>query len=319
MAASAEEPGAPRYILIPLHGTGEAVAVDVDRLPSDHGDLLDILKGEQAPLDCWLHLARAYFKQGNTAAFLDILSEGTSPDAERVYETSRHERIAMLNALGAHYTGLGRVARRQKRDEVLIKVVDFYNKAARISSEAVATWKRDEVLIKVIDFYNKAARISSEAVATWVGKGEETWREAGWGQRDNWGVRKVGDCEGRGAWRRRFSPSPSLPFLSSPRPCSLPFSRNSLLFSLPFLFPNPSPIPFPMTGQLQLVKGEVNQAEEMFSLALAGAPDYVPALLGKACVLFHKAKFQDALNLYKVGGWVGGPLAALLCMLPSSP
>ncbi|CAI5473253.1 unnamed protein product [Closterium sp. Yama58-4] len=195
MAASAEEPGAPRYILIPLHGTGEAVAVDVDRLPSDHGDLLDILKGEQAPLDCWLHLARAYFKQGNTAAFLDILSEGTSPDAERVYETSRHERIAMLNALGAHYTGLGRVARRQKRDEVLIKVVDFYNKAARISSEAVATW---------------------------VGK-----------------------------------------------------------------------------GQLQLVKGEVNQAEEMFSLALAGAPDYVPALLGKACVLFHKAKFQDALNLYK--------------------
>ncbi|CAI5515035.1 unnamed protein product [Closterium sp. Naga37s-1] len=195
MAASAEEAGAPRYILIPLHGTGEAVAVDVDRLPSDHGDLVDILKGEQAPLDCWLHLARAYFKQGNTAAFLDILSEGTSPDAERVYETSRHERIAMLNALGAHYTGLGRVARRQKRDEVLIKVVDFYNKAARISSEAVATW---------------------------VGK-----------------------------------------------------------------------------GQLQLVKGEVHQAEEMFSLALAGAPDYVPALLGKACVLFHKAKFQDALNLYK--------------------
>ncbi|CAI6009425.1 unnamed protein product [Closterium sp. NIES-65] len=195
MAAPVEEAGAPRYILIPLHGTGEAVAVDVDRLPSDHGDLVDILKGEQAPLDCWLHLARAYFKQGNTAAFLDILSEGTSPDAERVYETSRHERIAMLNALGAHYTGLGRVARRQKRDEVLIKVVDFYNKAARISSEAVATW---------------------------VGK-----------------------------------------------------------------------------GQLQLVKGEVHQAEEMFSLALAGAPDYVPALLGKACVLFHKAKFQDALNLYK--------------------
>ncbi|CAI7765443.1 unnamed protein product, partial [Closterium sp. NIES-53] len=57
MAASAEEAGAPRYILIPLHGTGEAVAVDVDRLPSDHGDLVDILKGEQAPLDCWLQLA----------------------------------------------------------------------------------------------------------------------------------------------------------------------------------------------------------------------------------------------------------------------
>ncbi|GJP49351.1 hypothetical protein CLOM_g8574 [Closterium sp. NIES-68] len=195
MAAAAEESDAPRYVLIPLHGTGEAVAVDAERLPADHGDLVDILKGEQAPLHCWLHLARAYFKQGNTAAFLEILSEGTSPDAERVYETSRPERIAMLNALGAYYTGLGRVARRQKRDEVLIKVVDFYNKAARISSEEVATW---------------------------VGK-----------------------------------------------------------------------------GQLQLVKGELHQAEEMFSLALAGVPDYVPALLGKACVLFQKGKFQDALNLYK--------------------
>ena len=40
---------------------------------------------------------------------------------ERTYESSRYERVALLNALGAYYTMMGRTARRQKKDELFIK------------------------------------------------------------------------------------------------------------------------------------------------------------------------------------------------------
>ncbi|CAI7904430.1 unnamed protein product [Closterium sp. NIES-53] len=166
----------------------------------------------------------------------------------------------MLNALGAHYTGLGRVARRQKRDEVLIKVVDFYNKAARISSEAVATW------------VGKGAHMGWGKVRTWGG--ERCAHGAGKGAHMGWGLGRVNVGEARrGADQSGRLLKQGLRISSE---AIVP--RNSLLcLHSP---PNP-PLPFPMTGQLQLVKGEVHQAEEMFSLALAGAPDYVPALLGK--------------------------------------
>lgn len=52
-------------------------------------------------------------------------------------------------------------------------------------------------------------------------------------------------------------------------------------------------------GQLQLAKQDLDSAAEMFKIALQADKDHVPSLLGQACVLFNKGKFQEALNTYK--------------------
>lgn len=110
----------------------------MDQLPN-HNDVLDLLKAEQAPLDIWLAFAREYFKQGKIESFLEVLQEGSGPEVDEFYGDVKYERIAILNALGAYYTNLGKTNKRQ-RDEYFIKAVDFYNKAARIDSQELTTW-----------------------------------------------------------------------------------------------------------------------------------------------------------------------------------
>lgn len=51
----------------------------------------------------------------------------------------KYERIAILNALAAYYTNLGKTRKRQ-RDEYFIKAVDFYNRAAKIDTEELTTF-----------------------------------------------------------------------------------------------------------------------------------------------------------------------------------
>eukprot|EP00897_Mesotaenium_endlicherianum_P006901 jgi/Mesen1/6239/ME000321S05305 len=162
-------------IYVPVRDSEEEVKVDLNNLP-DHNDVLDLLKAEQAPLDLWLAFAREYFKQGKVSEFLEFLQEGSSPEVEEFYADVKYDRIAILNALGAYYTSLGRTSKRQK----------------------------DEYFIKAVDFYNKAARIDRRELTTWVGK-----------------------------------------------------------------------------GQLQVAKGELDQALEMFRIVLAEHKDHVPALLGE--------------------------------------
>ena len=53
-------------------------------------------------------------------------------------------------------------------------------------------------------------------------------------------------------------------------------------------------------GQLQVAKGEWEQAAEMFKCALETQPDHVAALVGQACVLFNKGRMEEALKSYKV-------------------
>ncbi|GBG66942.1 hypothetical protein CBR_g74629 [Chara braunii] len=52
-------------------------------------------------------------------------------------------------------------------------------------------------------------------------------------------------------------------------------------------------------GHLLLAKGDLDQAYEVFKIALDGTPNNVPALLGQASVFFHKGKYFDSLKLYK--------------------
>ena len=60
-------------ILIPVQGSEEVVEVQINELPDDANDVIDILQAEVAPLDLWLRFAVEYYKQGRTDAFLSLL------------------------------------------------------------------------------------------------------------------------------------------------------------------------------------------------------------------------------------------------------
>lgn len=126
---------------IPVQNSEEEVRVALDQLPRDATDILDILKAEQAPLDLWLIIAREYFKQGKIEQFRQILEEGSSPEIDEYYADVRYERIAILNALGAYYSYLGKIETKQReKEEHFILATQYYNKASRIDMHEPSTW-----------------------------------------------------------------------------------------------------------------------------------------------------------------------------------
>ncbi|KAL6984578.1 Protein CTR9 [Sarracenia purpurea var. burkii] len=128
-------------VYIPVQNSEEEVRVVVDQLPRDASDILDILKAEQAPLDLWLIIAREYFKQGKVEQFRQILEEGSSPEIDEYYADVRYERIAILNALGAYYSYLGKIETKQReKEEHFIMATQYYNKASRIDMHEPSTW-----------------------------------------------------------------------------------------------------------------------------------------------------------------------------------
>ncbi|XP_058206542.1 protein CTR9 homolog isoform X1 [Rhododendron vialii] len=128
-------------VYIPVQNSEEEVRVVLDQLPRDASDILDILKAEQAPLDLWLIIAREYFKQGKIEQFRQILEEGSSPEIDEYYADVRYERIAILNALGAYYSYLGKIETKQReKEEHFIMATQYYNKASRIDMHEPSTW-----------------------------------------------------------------------------------------------------------------------------------------------------------------------------------
>ncbi|XAR53477.1 hypothetical protein NMG60_11022043 [Bertholletia excelsa] len=128
-------------VYIPVQNSEEEVRVVLDQLPRDASDILDILKAEQAPLDLWLIIAREYFKQGKIEQFCQILEEGSSPEIDEYYADVRYERIAILNALGAYYSYLGKIETKQReKEEHFIMATQYYNKASRIDMHESSTW-----------------------------------------------------------------------------------------------------------------------------------------------------------------------------------
>lgn len=128
-------------VYIPVQNSEEEVRVVLDQLPRDASDILDILKAEQAPLDLWLIIAREYFKQGKIEQFRQILEEGSSPEIDEYYADVRYERIAILNALGAYYSYLGKIeTKHREKEEHFIMATQYYNKASRIDMHEPSTW-----------------------------------------------------------------------------------------------------------------------------------------------------------------------------------
>ena len=55
-----ESQAAMACVYIPVQNSSEEVRVDLDLLPRDAADILDILKAEQAPLNLWLVFAVSF-------------------------------------------------------------------------------------------------------------------------------------------------------------------------------------------------------------------------------------------------------------------
>ena len=68
------EYGGQSGLLIPIRKSDEFVELDV--LPDDPEDVLEILRAELAPLEIWLKCAREYYAAQKVEDFLRILDEG---------------------------------------------------------------------------------------------------------------------------------------------------------------------------------------------------------------------------------------------------
>ncbi|KAJ3706235.1 hypothetical protein LUZ61_009940 [Rhynchospora tenuis] len=127
-------------VYIPVQNSEEEVCVALDQLPRDAGDIVDILKAEQAPLDLWLIIAREYYSQGKVDQFLQILDEGSGPEIDEYYADVKYERIAILNALGAYYTFLATTGPPEEKERNFVMATSYYNKASRIDTIEPSTW-----------------------------------------------------------------------------------------------------------------------------------------------------------------------------------
>ncbi|KAK6941312.1 hypothetical protein RJ641_026689 [Dillenia turbinata] len=96
-----------RSVYIPLRNSEEEVRVCLDQLPRDASDILDILKARQAPLDLWLIIAES----------LNNFDKFWRKEIDEHYADVRYERIAILNALGAYYSYLGKIETKQREKE----------------------------------------------------------------------------------------------------------------------------------------------------------------------------------------------------------
>ncbi|KAF2076983.1 hypothetical protein CYY_001692 [Polysphondylium violaceum] len=134
-------------LYIPIKDYDQGVRVPIDPLPNVD-DILEILKGEVAPLDLWLKLAIEYYKQDKIQDFIKLLSQVLDPAIEEFYKDSKVERIAMLNALASYYTQLGTQERdKLKKEEYFNQATFHFNKADKIDLHQPLTWIGKAVLL----------------------------------------------------------------------------------------------------------------------------------------------------------------------------
>jgi len=149
-------------ILIPVQGSEEVVEVNVDELPEDAGDVIDILQAEVAPLDLWLRFAIEYYKQGRTEHFKQLLDPLVDlqhqPPSQPGFENALYENfgsgqdvknnfIAILNALAAfHMLQAARERDRTKRSRGFVEAKKYYNNAEKLDPLDGSTVVGDAVL-----------------------------------------------------------------------------------------------------------------------------------------------------------------------------
>ncbi|EEH57634.1 PAF1 complex protein Ctr9, partial [Micromonas pusilla CCMP1545] len=124
-------------IYIPIGDTNEAVEVAVNDLPDDEGEILGILQAELAPLDVWLHVAKAYLSKGKEEQFRNILEEATQPEIETYYPDSKCERTAILCTLASYHVNMGKAENDKiRRDDHFYKADGLLRAAELIKQKA---------------------------------------------------------------------------------------------------------------------------------------------------------------------------------------
>ncbi|BDA40854.1 RNA polymerase-associated protein CTR9 homolog [Coccomyxa sp. Obi] len=124
------------HLFIPVALTDETVAVPVDDLPEEAEDVLNLLRGEEAPLSLWIDFAKAYLAQGNLKQYLYILEEGITDEVAQYFQQAKFERLQIFCALAAYYTAEGRKQRdRNARTEQFARAAQLLGSARQIDYE----------------------------------------------------------------------------------------------------------------------------------------------------------------------------------------
>lgn len=72
---------------------------------------------------------------------LRYIRNSACPEIDEYYADVRYERIAILNALGAYHTYLGKVETKQReKDDNFVLATQYYNRASRIDVHEPSTW-----------------------------------------------------------------------------------------------------------------------------------------------------------------------------------
>ncbi|MCL4116472.1 UNVERIFIED_CONTAM: hypothetical protein GTU68_001150, partial [Idotea baltica] len=118
-------------IEIPLKEGDEVIELDLTCLP-DGDEVLGILQNEKVPLNYWLDLAIAYFKQKKEEDFVRIL-EDSRTDADTNYKDSEKDQMRAFDTLAAYF---GQKANKEKdktqKKELFQKATQLYTAADKI-------------------------------------------------------------------------------------------------------------------------------------------------------------------------------------------
>ena len=157
--------------LIPIGGrTDEAVRIRKEDLPLDVSEVLDVLRGELAPLQDWVALSSEFCKAGMREHARTILTEASSPDALRIhmYAEDIAGRVAVLNALASMLVWDVHAGARRH-------LATSSSTAATGGRMAASALLRANTASEASDIYQRAESMAREngtdSMGTWTGKG----------------------------------------------------------------------------------------------------------------------------------------------------
>ena len=119
-------------IEIPLkESADEVIELDLENLPVLE-EVLQILQSESAPLNVWIQLALAYYKQKKEREFVKLL-ESSRTDASLKYKDYERDQMKALDTLAAYYvTKANKEKNRDKKRELFTSATVLYTNADKI-------------------------------------------------------------------------------------------------------------------------------------------------------------------------------------------
>ncbi|XP_046910876.1 RNA polymerase-associated protein Ctr9 [Dermatophagoides farinae] len=119
-------------IEIPLkESADEVIELDLDNLP-DTKEVLQILQSESPPLNIWIQLALAYYKEKKEDDFVQIL-EYSRTEASLSYKDYERDQMKALDTLAAYYVAKGNKEKnRDRKRELYTKATVLYTNADKI-------------------------------------------------------------------------------------------------------------------------------------------------------------------------------------------